>query len=78
MKLNKFGHEIEFTLHSSSCPPGSTGMMTSDCATWFKVDDGEWKRCALRSQFKAVNLLDLAENEDDLNYIVKELEYEYN
>ncbi len=78
MQIVKFGHKIEFELYSGSCPPGSTGMMTSDMATWYRMDEGEWFKCILRSQLRVLKLFDLAENEEDLKYIFNELKYEHN
>ena len=77
MEFNKFGHTIEFTLHSGSCPPGSTGMMTSDCATWFRIDSGDWFRCDYKSQIKAIKFLEMAENENDLLELIEEIKYNY-
>lgn len=77
MEFTRFGHKIEFTLHSGSCPPGSTGMMTSDCVSWFKVDDGKWFRSDFKSQLKSIEFIDMAENENDLLELIEEIKYKY-
>ena len=77
MEFTKFGHEIKVTLHSGSCHPGSTGMMTSDCVPWFKLDNGEWFRCDFKSQLKAVAFIDMAENENDLLELIEEIKYKH-
>lgn len=76
MKFERFGQVIETTLHSGSCPPGSTGMMTSDCATWFRLNGGEWFRCEEKSQLKAISLFELAKSVEDIEYVFNELKYE--
>ena len=78
MEFTKFGHKIKIAAHDSNCPPSTKyGLFCNDTVVWAKLDDGDWFRCDYKSQLKAIEFLEMAENEKDLLELIEETKWNH-